>query len=75
MEDIPGMKDIVANTTVWDNVANDMSGRYGTLSGEKLNFAEWLFVRIVSVAWGIGSGSREKITRSELLDIAMKIIP
>ena len=68
------MNEICTNSTLWEYVVNDISGRYGT-TGIELNFAEWLFVRIVSIAWGIASGSRLRITRTELLDIGMKIIP
>ena len=73
MEDIPGMRDVAKNATIWEYVANDLSGRPN--KDNKLNFSEWLFVRVVAVSWGIASGYHQVITRDELLDIALKIFP
>lgn len=74
MADIAGVKELTTNSTLWEFVVNDISGRNGDTK-DKLNFAEWLFVRVVSVSWGISAGQRITITRDELLDIGLKIFP
>jgi hypothetical protein len=53
---------------------NDVSGKV-TAEANSLNFFEWMFVRQCAVAWSIGSGRKNSITKEELLDIGMKVMP
>jgi hypothetical protein len=54
---------------------NDMSRRRKVEGVDKLNFYEWMFLRSVSVAWTIATGEKSSITRDELLDVGMKVMP
>lgn len=73
MKDIPGMIEIVKNTTIFDQLINDMGNRHDK-NKDKINFYEWLFIRQVADAWSISSGMKSSITKDELLDIGMKVI-
>ena len=73
MTDVPGLSAFISNTTMWDQIINDVSGRHDQIIG--LNFYEWLFLRSVAAAWTIGSGYQLNITRDELLNIGFKVIP
>ena len=53
---------------------NDVSGRPDK-KGASVNFYEWLFIRICGDAWSISSGSLTSITKEELFDIGMKVMP
>ena len=53
---------------------NDISGRPDTKL-ISINFYEWLFVRQCANAWTVAAGSVDSITKSELFDIAMKVMP
>lgn len=64
----------MTNSTIFELLINDVSGRYGE-KGKRVNFYEWLFIRNCAVAWSLSSGMKDSITRDELLDIGLKVIP
>ena len=53
---------------------NDLSGRIDK-DAATINFFEWMFLRQCAVAWSVGSGMQLTITKDELLDIGMKVMP
>lgn len=74
LKDIHGMSKILEDSKVIDQVVNDISGS-NDLENKSLNLYEWIFVRSVAVAWQIAAGNKEYITKDELLDIGMKVMP
>ena len=76
LKDITGMREILKDENIWPLIVNDMSrGHVKKGHVDFLNFYEWLFLRTVCISWTIGSGSLDSITRNELLDIALKVMP
>ena len=74
LEDLPSLRTLLKDETLWKDVINDMSRRHGTKS-DHLNFYEWLFIRAVSVAWSTATHDNESITREELLNIGINAMP
>lgn len=74
MKDVPGVLELLKNSTIFENLVNDLSGRHPA-EKDGLDLYEWMFLRSVAVAWQVASGNRESITKDELLDIAEKVMP
>lgn len=74
LKDIVGVDTLVSNSTLWDIVVNDISGRRG-LTEDWLNFHEYVVVRSTLTAWAVASGMRDTISKEELLDVALKVFP
>lgn len=74
MADITPVTAIFAEPDVVTQLMNDVSGRIDK-EANTINFFEWMFIRQCAVAWSIGSGRKETITKDELLDIGMKVMP
>lgn len=74
MADIGAMTKILLDTEMITQLLNDVSGRIDKVAGS-VNFFEWMFIRQCAVAWSIASGRQDTITKDELLDIGMKVMP
>ena len=74
MADIAGMTKILADEVLIKQLLNDVSGRIDK-EASSINFFEWMFIRQCAVAWSVSSGRLDSITRDELLDIGMKVMP
>lgn len=74
MADIAGMTKILLDVEMITQLLNDVSGRIDKVAGS-VNFFEWMFIRQCAVAWSVSSGRQDTITRDELLDIGMKVMP
>lgn len=75
LKDIPALTHLLEDDDIWNQVVNDMSRRRRKDDADSINFYEWLFVRSVAVAWTVASGQKDSITRDELLDIGLKVMP
>lgn len=74
LKDINGADELISNSTLWELVVNDLSGRHGT-TADWLDFHEYVVVRSTLTAWAISSGMRDSIGKEELLDVALKVYP
>lgn len=74
MADITGMTKVLGDDPQIAELLNDMSGRVDK-EAATINFFEWMFIRQCAVAWSVAAGKLISITRDELLDIGMKVMP
>jgi len=74
MLDIAPIAGIFNDDDLTAQIMNDVSGKV-TANDNGLNFFEWMFIRQCGVAWSIGAGRKLTITKEELLDIGMKVMP
>lgn len=74
MLDIAPVVAIFSDDEAVKSIMNDVSGRIKN-DEASINFFEWMFVRQCAVAWSIGAGHKMSITKEELLDIGMHVMP
>lgn len=74
MADIPVLTKTLADPIQQAQLLNDVSGRPDK-EAATINFFEWMFIRQCAVAWSVGSGMQDSISKNELLDIGMKVMP
>jgi hypothetical protein len=74
LEDIPVLAKFFEDEVAFPQLLNDISGR-ADKEDATINFFEWMFIRQCAVAWSVASGQQVSISKTELLDIGMKVMP